>query len=355
MMSTSSNTTTPPVIRVLVVDDSRLAQKYFRENLHRYKDIQLVGLAGTGEEALSLAATHRPHVVVLDIVLPDMEGEEVCARLTRQMGIPVIAVTSLDVAEVERVMRQAGASLVIPKKGLRPEHMDELVHYIRHVASQAPRFRNERPTSRGSATTALTQPPFPIVVIAASTGGPPILRKIFAALPATFPAPIAVVQHIVTGMIQETQRWLQEVTPLHVTIAEHNMPLRAGTIYLAPDNYHLTVTRYRVHTIAIASSDTVRPSADVLFSSAATAFGPWAIAVVLSGMGDDGAEGALRIRHAGGYVIVQDPSEAPIGSMPRAVIKRQAHHVILPAQDIPQHLVERVRQYIINPTEKPNP
>ena len=341
-MSPTSTTGTPrPVTRVLVVDDSRLAQKYLREAFRQYTDIHLVGVADTGQEALTLAALHRPDVVVLDVVLPDMSGEEVCLRLTREMGIPVIAITSLEVQEVEQAMRRAGATFILPKKGFRPEHIAELVHYIRRLATH-------RTAASGGQTGSRVGPPpaFPLVVMAASTGGPPVLRRILAALSPSFAAPIAVVQHIVTGIVQETQRWLQEATPLQVVIAANNMPLQPGTIYLAPDDYHIAVNRHRVQTIAIHAQDTVRPSADVLFTSAATAFGPWTIAVVLSGMGDDGAEGALRIREAGGYVIVQHPEEALIGSMPRAVIARQAHNIILPAKAIPQHLEERVQMLV---------
>lgn len=320
-------------IRVLLVDDSRLARKHIVGWLQKVEDIEVVGEASTGEEALAQAVVLRPDVVLLDVVLPDMAGEQVAKRLTRELGMPVVAITSLDDPDVHENIRQAGAHAVWVKKGFAPECMDALTQLVREAAAQSPHRKlkgRELPRFR---------PPFPLVAIAASTGGPPIVRNLLSALPPTFPAPVVVIQHMMEGIIPQTRLWLQEVCPLPVRVAAHNLPIEAGVVYLAPDNEQLRVQFPYFKLGPSLGREGPRPSADEFLESAVASFGPWVVAVILSGMGKDGAKGAARVAEAGGFVLVQDPEEAVLPSMPGAVLAQGIPCRVLRSAEIPAHLV----------------
>ena len=185
---------------------------------------------------------------------------------------------------------------------------------------------------------------FPVVGVAASTSGPQALRTLLSGLPADFKAAVLVAQHLSDGFVERLVAWLQQFVALPVRIAQEGMPLRAGVVYLAPDGRHITVRENRLSTPQACSNDLWRPSANALFLSMAQHWRTLSVAVVLTGMGKDGTEGALAVRQAGGRVIVQDPDDAPVNGMPRAVIERGAYDIVLPLKAIPSYLVSLVNR-----------
>ncbi len=186
----------------------------------------------------------------------------------------------------------------------------------------------------------------PIVAVAASTSGPQALRKLLSSLPPDFPAPIMVAQHLTDGFAKGLAEWLDSLVPLHVEVAQTGTLPMPGTVYLAPDGCHLTIVKHRIVTLRSRPGDVERPSADILFRSVAEAYGPYAIAVVLTGMGKDGAEGAVAIKKAGGRVIVQDLEDAAVAGMPKAVVARNAYDIILPLQSIGPYLNLLVHRFM---------
>lgn len=181
---------------------------------------------------------------------------------------------------------------------------------------------------------------YDLVVVAASAGGIPALRDVLARLPASFPAPIAIVQHLAPLYRSQLAGLLQFRSRLAVKFADHGDRLRAGTACFAPPDRHLAVTPER--RLALGESERVnftRPAADPLFQSASEVFGDRVLAVVLTGTGRDGAEGALSVHRRGGTVLVQDPKTAVASGMPEAAIKAGAADIVLPIESISQALV----------------
>lgn len=189
-------------------------------------------------------------------------------------------------------------------------------------------------------------PHFPVVAIAASTNGPQTLRNLLSDLPEDFPAGIVVAQHLTDGFANGLATWLRLYLALPVHVAEDRLPLRPGTVYLAPDGCHIIVEGDRIRTPKARPGELWRPSANRLFLSVAQSFGPLAIAVVLTGMGKDGTEGARAIKEAGGRVIVQDLSDAAVGGMPKAVVESGAYDIVLPVHAMGAYLITLTRRLV---------
>jgi two-component system chemotaxis response regulator CheB len=185
--------------------------------------------------------------------------------------------------------------------------------------------------------------PVELVVVGASLGGPRALATILGRLPASFPAPLAVVQHIAEGFTEGLARWLDQETELEVAEARDGEPLRSGRVLLAPSGRHLLVGEGAVHLSDAPPLETFRPSVTPLFTSAAASYGRRACGVLLTGMGRDGALGLKAIQQAGGTALVQDEATSVVFGMPRAAIELGAADRVLPLDEIARALGELVR------------
>ncbi len=325
-------------LRVLIADDSGVSRRLLKEVLARTPNVEVVGEATNGAEAVALARRLRPDVVLMDVAMPIMDGAAATRVLVTELGIPVVAITSLDPAEESERLTQAGARAVLSKTALLQGEGEVIIRTLRKAAQSAPRrLAPQRPRSEPAV-------PFPVIAVAASTSGPPALRTLLAALPADLGAAVVVAQHLHHGFGAGLAQWLQTQVTLAVRVARNGMSLEPNTVYLAPDGHHLIVQGTTLATPVASADDPWRPSADRLFRSVAAACGPLAIGVVLTGMGHDGAAGAEAIRAAGGHVIVQDPEDASVTGMPRAVIERQAYDIVLPLAAMGPYLVTLVRR-----------
>jgi two-component system chemotaxis response regulator CheB len=184
-----------------------------------------------------------------------------------------------------------------------------------------------------------------IVAIAASTGGPQALCKILSSLPADFPAPVLVVQHITKGFSHGLASWLNHESLLTVTVASHDAPLQGGWVYIAPDDHHLGVCHRR--RIKLDDGPPIRqhrPAASYLFQKAAEVFADKALAVVLTGMGDDGTEGLRTLKALGGYVIAQDEATSVVFGMPGVAIKAGLADEVLPLGEIASRMKENSKK-----------
>jgi two-component system chemotaxis response regulator CheB len=178
-----------------------------------------------------------------------------------------------------------------------------------------------------------------IVVLAASTGGPVALARILSELPGDFSLPLVAVQHIASGFVENLVAWLDGVSPLHVKIAAHAETLNKGVLYIAPDDHHLGFRS--VHQLALSSAPSIhgfRPSASFLFKSAAEVFGASTVALILTGMGQDGVDGLRAVHSAGGHVIAQDQASSVVHGMPSAALAAGVAHVTLPIGDMASRL-----------------
>jgi two-component system chemotaxis response regulator CheB len=323
-------------IRVLVVDDSALMRKLIPQVLQRDPSIEVVGTAMDGEVGLRKLEELHPHVVTLDLDMPRMDGLEMLRQITRKHRVPVILVS----AQTER-----GASVTLKALALGafdfvtkpPEaasgRLDqiaaELALKIKVAAgSGAPKMIITVPPTKQKEQRRTSMPNWPsrIVAIGISTGGPNALQYLFSQLPPDFPGCILVVQHMPEGFTEMFARRLDECSAIEVKEAQSGDLLLAGRALICPGNRHLKVRRMEHGNVAILVDQPRvnghRPSANVLFHSVAQEFGSNAIGVLMTGMGDDGAEGLGAIQAAGGMTIAQSPDTCIVDSMPRSAIER---------------------------------
>jgi two-component system, chemotaxis family, protein-glutamate methylesterase/glutaminase len=330
------------VLRVLVVEndgDVRLAELIANEPV-----TELAAVAATGRQAIALAQRLAPDVILMASNVLAVNAFEATREIMTVAPTPIVLV--LDeigaVAERARTKAQAaGALTAVPF----PAHGRDLIDTLLMMAGVGVVRRRPR---AGGVAAAAPPPRAPhrgatIVAIAASTGGPAALRSIFATMPAGLEAPIIVTQHITTGFTEGMAYWWNNAGPLHAKMAEDGETLCNGTIYVAPDDRHLTVSA--AHAIALSGappSGGHRPSANVMFRSAAERFGAGAFAVILSGMGRDGVEGLEWIHRAGGTVCAQDEATCAVFGMPKAAIEAGIVDVILPLNSISRRIADAV-------------
>jgi two-component system chemotaxis response regulator CheB len=318
-------------IRVLVVDDSAFARKVIREILSRSPLLEVVGIARDGLEALEKIAELRPDVVTLDLVMPNLNGVGVLQALPTE-GRPRVLVVSTSDADSElgiEALQNGAIDLVQKPTALATDRMYELAEELTRkvIAVAAARSPVEAAPSvyPPSSPLGVTRAKYgtEVVVIGTSTGGPQALPRVLRALPADLPVPVLVVLHIPPGYTEGLARRLNEVSPLTVVEASEQLELRPGLAVIARGGLHLkleregAVVRARLDIVPVSTPH--RPSVDVLFKSAATAYNAGVLGVVLTGMGDDGLEGSRAIRAAGGRVITESESSCIVYGMPRCV------------------------------------
>lgn len=343
-------------LRVLVVDDSPTSRTLLGEILQADPRIEVVAEASDGSEAVRLVEAVQPSLVLMDVRMPGMDGFQATERIMAQRPTPVIIVTAGHTrADVEVSLRalRAGALTVLPKpsgpgapgSAAEAAHLRSLVHaladvrVVRRRATAAAAPRGLPPASRPRTCRSIKA-----VGVAVSTGGPVALQRFLCSLPGGFPAPVLVVQHIADGFVAGLAEWLTAGTDLDVVVAVDGATMRPGVAYLAPDGRHLEV-RSR-GTVALSHAPPVggfRPSATVLLRSLASAHGAEAAAVVLTGMGSDGLEGARAVRMAGGLVLAQDQQTSTVYGMPKAVADAGLAHAVAPVEQLAHELARSCR------------
>ena len=345
------------MIRVLVAEDSPTARRLLVEMLTSDPGITVIGEAINGLQAVEMAERLRPDLITMDVQMPELDGLEATMRIVGKIPTPIIIVSSqANASEVELSLEatRAGALMVLPKPEgpLSPkfrEQQEQLVamvkamsdvKVVRRWGASTP-AKAHRAISGHSPVRSVERPG--VLAIGASTGGPAALRDVLSAMPPSFGVPILVVQHISRGFVNGLANWLGANTRLQVRVATASEPARPGVVYLAPDDNHLGIRDDG--RIALSNAPAIgsfRPSATHLFQSAASAFGGRTIAVILTGMGDDGVAGLRAVHAAGGLVIAQDESTSVVYGMPREAARAGVVNVVLPLPEIASRLVEVV-------------
>ncbi|HVE86627.1 MAG TPA: chemotaxis protein CheB [Myxococcales bacterium] len=334
-----------PRVRVLVADDSPATQVALCAILSADPRIEVVGAAADGVEALELARSLRPDVITMDVQMPRMDGLAATAAIMVEAPARILVVASV-LSEDQQALSframSAGALEVIPKPhGITPEELrpwgGKLADSICLMAEVpvVTRRRTPAPAPLPRRTTGRVD----AVGLVASTGGPPALGQILGALPADLPVPILVAQHIASGFIHGMRRWLSEVSRLQIQVVRGATPLRPGTVYLAEDGTDLIAGPDGL-AYPRPPSGTYRPSGNRLLSSLARAYGARAGGFVLTGMGEDGAQGLLEIRLAGGAACAQDEATSVVFGMPQAASRLGAVESLLPLPAIASAIVE---------------
>lgn len=322
-------------IRVLIADDSFTVLNALTELLKQCEDIEVVGRASDGLEAVSMASELRPDVITMDVMMPRLDGLAATAAIMAQAPSRVLIVCSIsETQQMDLSFRaiEAGALEVIAKP--KSSGIEDLRRWGARVAESV-RLMAEVPvvTRRRLSRLPLNLPVNRGVVdvfgLVASTGGPPALAQLLGSLPGDLPIPLLVAQHITEGFTEGLVRWLSGVTSLKIGIAQDGAACHPAHVYLAPDGHHLEVDSDGLLRTPKGYGGHC-PSGNRLLESLARSYRMRAGGVVLTGMGDDGAQGLLAIRNAGGQTFAQDAATSVVYGMPQAAAALKATQTLLP-------------------------
>ncbi|MDO9019064.1 MAG: chemotaxis protein CheB [Deltaproteobacteria bacterium] len=339
----------PAKLRLVIVNDSATIRAALRRAFAGIPDVEVVGEAKDGAEAVKVVAERRPSVVVMDIVMPVMDGYAATRQIMATCPTPIVLVSSVvnpRDAHVAMEALRSGALAIVealpaitdPRYELRRE---ALLHTLRSMSLvRLDRFRSSPAAAAPAAPPLLgADRGVAAIGIAASTGGPNAVVELLRLLPPGVMPPLLIVQHIARGFAEGFARWITEASGHHAAVAVDHAPAARGEVYIAPDDRYLGLDA----SMRIVVSDTpqvglFRPSGNYLFESLARALGHRARGVVLTGMGDDGADGAVALRRSGGRVAAQDEATSVVYGMPRAALERGGADVVLPLLQIPAWL-----------------
>jgi two-component system, chemotaxis family, protein-glutamate methylesterase/glutaminase len=360
----------PTKTRVLVIDDSALVRGLLTAIINAQTDMQCVGAAGDPLIAREMIRNLNPDVLTLDIEMPNMDGIEFLSRLMRLRPMPVVMVSTLTERNADATLRalELGAVDFVakPKIGIA-DGLKSLAQDITDKVRIAARSTVRRAPPTGSAATAAPNSPRPVqtpshaptsitaphrlstekvVFIGASTGGTEATREVLMQLPHDFPA-VMITQHMPAGFTRSYAARLDSLCQIRVAEARDGERVLPGHAYIAPGGMHLSVARSGANYIAhVQAGDPVNrhmPSVEVLFNSAAHVVGPNALAVMLTGMGGDGAKAMRTMRDAGSFNLVQDEHSCVVFGMPREAIAAGAAHEVLPLSQIATRLMTALR------------
>jgi two-component system, chemotaxis family, protein-glutamate methylesterase/glutaminase len=350
-------------IRVLVVDDSAFMCKVLEEIINADPQLEVAGQARNGRDAVALAESLRPDVITMDINMPHVDGLQATELIMSQHPRPIVIVSSESREGAASTLRalELGAIDFVPKpssgidldmRNVREDLTRKLklaakVRVIRtatrsRVSAREPVAAGSKP-GMGAAFAAQNGGKFPMVVIAASTGGPAAVMRVVAGLPKDFPAAVFLVLHMPAAFTKQFTIQLAEVSALPVKEAEHNEAPQPGTIYLCPGSHHLRLSS--TGKIALDAGPRIegyRPCADVAFETIAAYARALVVGVVLTGMSSDASKGAKAVKAAGGYVVAQDEATSVIFGMPAEAIKTGAVDEVTPLDEISAAIDRRI-------------
>lgn len=351
-------------IRVLVVDDSVVIRRVVSEVLAEDPEIEVAGIAANGIIALAKMNQLAPDLVILDIEMPELDGLQTLAKLRQtHPRVPVIMFSSLTAvgakATLDALALGATDYFAKPsgpggidesKRVIRTElvpAIKELCKSIRQSSSQVPASTDQSSAKMPVVKSLDANRRVDIVALAVSTGGPNALMELFQTLPGDLPVPIVMVQHMPPMFTRMLAERLTANSKVQVEEAKHGAIVEPGRAYLAPGDYHLTLARSGLKVITQINQDapenSCRPAADPLFRSVAKLYGANALAVLLTGMGQDGLRGAQSVREAGGQILAQDEASSVVWGMPGAVVKAGLADKVLPLSLCASEIVQRVK------------
>jgi two-component system chemotaxis response regulator CheB len=318
------------MIKVLIVDDSNTETQILKNIFESDADLQVVACAKNGKEAIEFNKKYKPHIITMDINMPVMNGIQAINEIMSHQPVPIVVISSQLDAEMQTtyLALDAGALSVMekpidinaPNFAYAKKFMISTIKSMAEIRVIKRRFNiKKHHILTVEQTKTKNDNGYEIVAIGTSVGGPQVLKAILSQLPTDFSLPIVIVQHMTMGYMTGFVKWLNDNVAIHVKEACHDEILQGGIVYFAPDHHHLEIERIKEKLISkLTNKPPVSgfcPSATVLLESVATTCGQNAVGVLLTGMGNDGAQGLLEIKHSHGHTIIQDEESAIVFGM----------------------------------------
>ncbi len=354
-----------PKIRVLIVDDSVVIRRLLSDELSKDPDIEIVGTAATGKIALSKVVQTPPDVVTMDIEMPEMDGLTAVTEIRKtHPKLPIIMFSTLSQRAAKETLEALarGANDYVTKPAnvgsaaLAMQRVrEELIPKIKTLARPQPASQKATtsPLPQSTASTGLSPGrskklfQVDMVAIGVSTGGPNALAEVIPHIPKDCPVPIVIVQHMPPVFTKCLAERLSVKSQIPIHEGQPGDVLVPGHAWIAPGDFHMVVERQGPKIVLATNQDppenSCRPAVDVMFRSVAKVYGHAVLAVVLTGMGQDGMRGAEVIREAGGYVMVQDEATSVVWGMPGAVVQAGFAHLVLPLPQVSTEIMRKVR------------
>ncbi len=380
------------MIKILVVDDSAFMRKVLSDLFKSQPDFEVVDIGRNGAEALEKVKQHSPDVVTLDVEMPVMDGLTALEQIMAVKPTPVVMVSSLTKAGADATIKalSLGAVDFVAKSAGSISRIDEIEKDLLQKCREAAGVSGSRlrvapliaakPLRIPERTTAPTPPEKPIIVektlgvdkaassivrtapvfgatsgvddwivaIGTSTGGPRALQEVLTRLPGSLPCPTVIVQHMPPGFTKSLAERLNTLSELTVKEASDNDRLVAGTVYIAPGDFHLTLRREASGTYVKLNKEPaiggLRPAVDPMMVSVAETYGTKAVGVILTGMGHDGAKGMQAIKRLQGRTIAEDQSTSVVFGMPKAAIEAGVVDTILPLPQVAEGIVQCLKK-----------
>lgn len=335
------------MINVLIVEDSHVIQELLVHILSADSDIQIIGRAHDGIEAMTFLDSQKPDVITMDIHMPRVDGLEATRQIMETQPVPIIIVSANwnpdEVALTFQAMEAGAVALVEKPRGLGhplyAEMADKLVRTVKamsevHVIRRWPRMRSAlAPPATPPAGLRPAQAGIRCIAVGASTGGPPVLNTLLSGLPKDLAAPVLIVQHIAAGFVKGMADWLCHTTGWPVSVGADGQETRHGHAYLAPDDAHMGLNSLgRIVLSQEPQENGLRPSVSHLFRSVATSYGESAIGILLTGMGRDGAAELKLMNEMGAVTIAQDQQSSVVYGMPGEAVKLGGASYVLPPE-----------------------
>ena len=352
--------------RVLIVDDSVVVRRLVANVLSEDTALEVVGTAANGRIALAKIDRLHPDVVTLDLEMPDMDGLATLASIRKaHPSLPVIMFSRFTqrgaAAALDALALGANDYVGMPESAANPESAlecirEQLIPRLKQFATRSRDVEAVVPSSPSSVGRTRLPPEFSsrmssrveVIAVGVSTGGPAALTALLAAFPADLPVPMVIVQHMPPMFTRLLAERLATQTALRFREGVEGSKVQPGEGWLAPGNQHMEMLRendgVRLHLQQGPAQNSCRPSVDVLFRSVAEAFGPGALGIVLTGMGQDGLRGCEAIRAVGGQVLAQDEATSVVWGMPGAVARAGLADQVLPLEQMGPEILRRVRQ-----------
>jgi len=328
------------MIRTLIVDDSAVVRSILRDFLESEGSFEVVGEAEDGRESVDKARNLNPDLITMDFEMPVMNGLDAIEEIRKFSQCGIVVISTHDTAKMAYEAAVKGAHEFYAKDNFTSNIIDikrsEIFNTLKHIS----KIKKKIPLQQDAAGLNVSiQKKIKCVVIASSTGGPMALCQLFSALPSTFPVPILIVQHNTSGFDQGFVQWLDGYSQLKIQIAEEGIYPSKGNAYVGPTEKHLIIGSSGIAFDDSGPVNSQKPAADFLFKSAAEQFGSSLVSVVLTGMGNDGADGTRFVKNAGGITIAQDQATSMIYGMPEAAVETGCVDFVLPLNEIALKLI----------------